>query len=168
MTKFTYYSYLSLSVVSMFFALGIGYVYITQENSGYPLRGALVETQGYVSWVEKYKYGIRFGLTTSELNFVYPSKANGQGVVLEALLNSKGKQARFSYLSSEPKGPLYNDVKYYTVFELFVENIPIRTYEQTEKAWKGDNKLTPFIFVLFFGGSIYIWRKTKRGFQHYY
>lgn len=168
MTKFTYHRNLSLSVVSMIFAIGLAFSYLIEENGGFPHKSELIELQGYVSWVEERDYGISFGLTTHDFNFDYPSKANGQGVVLDALLNSEGKLVRFSYLPRDPSGPIYNDVKYYKVLELFVDEVPIRTYEETEDAWKADNQLMPFIFILFFGGSIYVWRKTKQEFKPYY
>ena len=39
-------------------------------------------------------------------------------------------------------------------------------YEESEQAWKSDNKLTPFIVALFLIGGTYIWRKTKKEYKY--
>ena len=163
-SKSIFYRNLILSGVSIFFGICMGYVYLNQENGGYPQKNLLSEKVGRVDWVYKYKYGIRFGLVDDERNYVYPSKSNGQGIVLDSLMKADSKNLSILFDAKDPKGPIYNDSEYYSVFEIVIDGKPIRMYEESEKAWKGDNNLMPFIALFFFIGGLYLWNKTKKDF----
>lgn len=166
MSKFTYFRNLALSVISIVLGLCIGVVQLTQENSGFPYRDNLTEKSGLVDWVQEYKYGIRFAFLDDPLNFNYPSKSDGQGIVKESLVNSKGQVVTILYDSSDTSSPIYSSKVYHDFFELEVGGKVVRSYSQSEKAWKSDNKLTPFIVALFSLGGLYIWRKTRKAYKY--
>ena len=156
MSKFTYYRNLILAVVCFVLAICIGYVHLTQENSGFPYREDLVPHQGYVDWVEEYKYGIRFAFEGDKYNFNYPTKSDGQGIVYDSLLNSKGKNIEVLFEANKFTKPIYTVKEFYDVFEIKVNNNIVRSYIESEKAWKSDNLLMPFIVALFlFGGPLF-------------
>ncbi|PCK32996.1 hypothetical protein [Pseudoalteromonas piscicida] len=166
MTKFTYYKNLFLSAIGITLGLSIGFVNLNQVNSGFPFKSSLVEKSGFVDWVQAYDYGIRFGFVNDPMNFNYPSKSNGQGAVEQALLKSKGQLVTILFEASDTHSPIYSSKKYYNFFELKVNGQLVRSYEESEQAWKLDNKLTPFIVALFLIGGIYIWRKTKKEYKY--
>ena len=166
MTKFTYYRNLSLSVICIALGLAIGFVNLNQVNSGFPFKSDLVEKSGLVDWVQAYDYGIRFGFVNDPMNFNYPSKSNGQGVVEESLLKSKDQLVTILFEASDTHSPIYSSKIYYDFFELKVNGLLIRSYEESEQAWKSDNKLTPFIVALFLIGGTYVWRKTKKEYKY--
>ncbi|MFY8327220.1 hypothetical protein [Pseudoalteromonas sp. ZZD1] len=166
MTKLTYYRNLCLSVISIALGLVIGFVNLNQVNSGLPFKTDLVEKSGFVNWVQAYDYGIRFGFVDDPMNFNYPSKSNGQSIVEESLLNSKDQLVTILYETSDTHSPIYSSKVYYDFFELKVNGLLVRSYEDSEQAWKTDNMLTPFIIALFLIGGIYIWRKTKKEYKY--
>ena len=166
MTKFTYYKNLSLSVISIALSLAIGFVNLNQVNSGFPFKSDLVEKSGLVDWVQAHDYGIRFGFVNDPMNFNYPSKSNGQGIVEESLLKSKDQLVTILFEASDTHSPIYSSNIYHNFFELKVNGLLVRSYEESEQAWKSDNKLTPLIVALFLFGGTYIWRKTKKEYKY--
>lgn len=162
MSKITYYRNLLLAAVSMVLGLCIGFFQLTQVNSGFPFKEELREKSGLVSWVQKHKYGIRFGFVNESMNFNYPSKADGQDVVKDSLMNSEGKIVTILYDATDTHSPIYSSKVYHDFFQLSVDGLLVRSYAESEKAWRSDNKLMPIIVALFLLGGIYIWRKTKK------
>lgn len=68
MSKITYCRNLLLAAVSMVLGLCIGLFQLTQVNSGFPFKEELREKSGLVSWVQKHKYGIRFGFVNESVH----------------------------------------------------------------------------------------------------
>ena len=165
MSKVIYYRNLILAAVCFVLAICIGYVQLTQENGGFPYKSELVEREGFVDWVESYKYGIRFAFKDDEYNFNYPSKSNGQGIVYDSLISSKGKRVSVLFEEREYTAPIYTTKEFHDVFEIKVNEIIIRSYESSEQAWKSDNLLMPFIVILFLFGGPYILWKTKKEYK---
>ncbi|MBB1481450.1 hypothetical protein H5186_18625 [Pseudoalteromonas sp. SG41-2] len=166
MTKFKYYRNLSLSVICIALGLAIGFLNLNQVNNGFPFKSHLVEKSGLVDWVQAYDYGIRFGFVNDPMSFNYPSKSSGQSVVEESLLKSKDQLVTILFEASNTHSPIYSSKIYYDFFELKVNGLLVRSYEESEQAWKSDNKLTPFIVALFLIGGTYIWRKTKKEYKY--
>jgi hypothetical protein len=160
--KLIVYRYYILSGICILFGLAIAYSYLTLEGDNFPLKSELLEHSGYVEWVDKYKYGVKFGLKGSAIDYVYPSKANGKSIVERSLLDSERKIVSILYDNNDPTGPIYNDKLYYSVFEIFIGEKSIRTYEESKKAWIADDKLMPYISLFFIGGGLYVFRKGNK------
>ena len=92
--------------------------------------------------------------------------SNGQGIVEESLLKSKDQLVTILFEASDTHSPIYSSNIYHNFFELKVNGLLVRSYEESEQAWKSDNKLTPFIVALFLIGGTYIWRKTKKEYKY--
>lgn len=116
--------------------------------------------------MQEYDYGIRFAFVDDNYNFNYPSKSNGQSIVYDSLFNSKGKRVEVLFEPRESTKPIYTTKEFHDVFEVKVEQNVIRSYAESEKAWKSDNLLMPFILVLFLIGGPYIWWKTKKEYKN--
>ncbi|MDK9683204.1 hypothetical protein AADY36_19040 [Pseudoalteromonas sp. D15MCD-2] len=166
MSKFTYYRNLILAAVCVALGISISYVQLTQKNGGFPYKEELVSRDGYIDWVQEYDYGIRFAFVDDNYNFNYPSKSNGQSIVYDSLFNSKGKRVEVLFEPSESTKPIYTTKEFHDVFEVKIEQNVIRSYAESEKAWKSDNLLMPFILVLFLIGGPYIWWKTKKEYKN--
>lgn len=166
MSKFTYYRNIMLSIICIVFGVCIGYVNLTQQNSGFPNKSHLVEKSGYVDWVQSYKYGIRFSYVDDPLNFNYPSKSDGQGVVEKALLGSDGNLVTILYEAEDDHSPIYSEKVYNDFFELMVGDKLVRSYSESERAWKSDNKLMPFIMAFFLLGGPFIWWKSNKEYKN--
>ena len=166
MSKFTYYRNLILAIVCLFLGVSIGYVQLTQVNGGFPYKEDLAKREGFVDWVQEYEYGIRFAFADDEYNFNYPSKSDGQGIVYDSLLNSKGQRVEVLFEPREGTKPIYTDKEFHDVFDIKVGDNVVRSYAESDKAWKSDNLLMPFILALFLIGGPYIWWKTKKEFKN--
>jgi hypothetical protein len=166
MSKLTYYRNIILSILSIILGVCIGYVQLTQENGGFPYKDDLSKREGFINWVQEYDYGIRFGFVDDPYNFDYPSKSDGQGIVYDSLLNSEGYKVAILFEPRETKKPIYTDKEFHNVFEVEVNDNIIRSYAESEKAWKSDNLLTPFIVVLFIFGGAYVLRKTRKEYKN--
>ncbi|MCO6355755.1 hypothetical protein GBO14_13620 [Pseudoalteromonas shioyasakiensis] len=166
MSKFTYYRNLILAAVFVALGISISYVQLTQKNGGFPYKEELVSRHGYIDWVQEYDYGIRFAFVDDNYNFNYPSKSNGQSIVYDSLFNSKGKRVEILFEPRESTKPIYTTKEFHDVFEVKIEQNVIRSYAESEKAWKSDNLLMPFILVLFLIGGPYIWWKTKKEYKN--
>jgi hypothetical protein len=165
MSKFTYYRNLILAIVCLFLGVSIGHVQLTQVNGGFPYKEELSKREGFVDWVQEYEYGIRFSFVDDKYNFNYPSKSDGQGIVYDSLLNSKGQKVEVLFEPREGTGLIYADKEFHDVFDIKVGGNVVRSYAESEKAWKSDNLLMPFILALFLIGGPYIWWKTKKEFK---
>ncbi|MFB2734656.1 hypothetical protein [Shewanella mangrovisoli] len=166
MSKFTYYRNLILAAVCLFFGVSIAYVQLTQVNGGFPYKEDLAIREGYVDWIQKYDYGIRFAFVGDKYNFNYPSKSNGQSIVYDSLIDSKGVLVEVLFEPGDRTKPIYTVKEFHDVFEIKVGENVVRSYAESEKAWKSDNLLMPFIVVLFLFGGPYIWWKTKKEFKN--
>ena len=162
MLKLKLYFYRGLSLSCILLGIVIGHNALTQENDGFPFKEKLSERSGFIDRIEKYKYGIKFKFSDGDRNFNYPSKSRGQGVVWDALVASKGKEVTILYKSDDSNSPVYSKKRYHDVFEIKVNERMVRSYSESEKSWKSDNKLTPMIVVLFLLGGPCIWWKYGR------
>lgn len=149
----------------MVLGLCIGFAHLNQVNSGFPFKDDLIKKSGLVKWVQEHKYGIRFGFVDDPMNFNYPSKSDGQGVVKDSLIKSKGQIVTILYDAADTHSPIYSSKVYHDFFQLTVDDLLVRSYSESEKAWKSDNKLTPVIVALFLIGGLYLWRKTKKEYK---
>ena len=140
MSKFTYYRNLILAAVCVALGISISYVQLTQKNGGFPYKEELVSRDGYIDWVQEYNYGIRFAFVDDNYNFNYPSKSNGQSIVYDSLFNSKGKRVEVLFEPRESTKPIYTNKEFHDVFEVKIEQNVIRSYAESEKAWKSDTK----------------------------
>jgi hypothetical protein len=161
-SNYEYYRNLTVAVTSIVFGTILGWTLLTQENGGFPNVEELLEAAGQVTWVESYDYGIRFGLNESDKNFNYMSKMDGQGLVYESLANSGDKHVKILYRGSDPNSPIYSDKKYFNVFQIESGGFMVRSLSESEKAWRSDNFLSPFLIAMFTLGGIYIGNKTLR------
>lgn len=166
MSKFTYYRNLMLAAACLFFGVSIMYVQLTQVNGGFPYKEDLAIHEGYIDWVQKHDYGIRFAFVNDKYNFNYPSKSNGQGIVYDSLINSKGVQVKVLFEPRDGTKPIYTVKEFHDVFEIMVGENIVRSYAESENDWKSDNLLMPFVVVLFLFGGPYIWWKTKKEFKN--
>jgi len=69
-------------------------------DAGIPNRALLASATGQVAWIESHKYGVKFRFKGALRLFDYPSKARGNGLVLDAL-SSAATQAVAIALPSE-------------------------------------------------------------------
>ena len=162
MSNFEYYRNLVLSVACLLLGILLGLTHLFQENGGFPHEDELIEMSGYVTWVESYDYGIRFGIDETSLSFDYMSKMDAQGLIYNSLVNSDGQQITILYRDTDPTSPIYSDTVYFNVFQLAIDGEMIRSLSESEKAWRSDNFLAPFLILFFIFGAFYVARKTLR------
>ena len=151
-----------LSILSLILGSAILYTYASDTTTGLPTRDQLTEIEGNVNWVSKHRYGIRFGLEGNLTRFNYPSKARELGQVRRALEKSIGDKVFVLADMSDSHSPIYNDNEYFDVFELRTDDVPVRTYEETSKAWLSDNALMPYIGSFMIFGAFFIWWNLLR------
>ena len=162
MTKLSHYSNVILAGISLLLGISIGYVQLTQENGGFPNKDELIMHTGYLDSITEYKYGIRFVLSNDNHHFNYPSKSGSQDKVYQALLNAGDKEIKVLFEANVSRKPTYTSKEYHDVFELHIGDNIIRSYSESEKAWKSDNLLLPLIIFMFLSFPIYVWWKNKQ------
>lgn len=156
MNRAKYYFQLLVALFSILVGLKILHVYFSDPAAGLPSYEDLTLIEGEVDWIKREKYGIKFGFLDNELNFNYPSKANGMGIIGDHLSNSYGKNVKILAELEDSFSPMGSNEKYHYVFEVIVGNQIVRSYEESSRAWLGDNKLIPYIGFGFLLGGIYI------------
>lgn len=133
-----------------------------QPRAGIPSAESLKVATGIVAGIERYKYGVRFGLVgTSEL-FNYPSKSNAKDRV-EAALRSAGTQMISVRYEAETFKPIYSEQRYHNIWEISVGGTSIRTYTETSSAQEQDNKIAPWLGAIFGFGGIFLGLQAYRG-----
>jgi hypothetical protein len=144
-------------------ALVMGVFFLSQINpeGGIPAHSELASATGQLAWMEKHKYGTRFGLVGIAENFNYPSKANGMQSVRRALERAGSTTISVKYSVGEDKSQL----KSHDVWALDVGDQPIRTFEETRTAWEGDNRLIPWIGVMMLAIAFALGFSARRGYQ---
>lgn len=125
------------------------------ESSGIPEQQNLGSARGTVVSIEKYKYGVRFALSGQGRNYNYPSKARGNGVVVEAL-SSAGKAEVQVFYSPKGHSPLLRSEEYFDVWELAVDGCTIRSFHESAEGWKSDNAIAPWLGVAFLLSAFYL------------
>lgn len=142
-----------LIVASALFGLLVGpfivYKFLSDPTAGIPAVDELVVINGKIDWIESGDYGVHFGLDGYSMSFVYHSKAGGLQQVSNALSLHQGKQAEVMVKLEDAHGPMDSAIVDLHVFQLVIDGIVIRTYEQTSKAWLQDNKVAPYIGIFF-------------------
>jgi len=125
---------------------------------GIPDRSELRSASGSVSWVQDGKYGVKFRLQDVPLAFDYSSKSKAMDLVHEALTRPDRPIVTVLYDPKSARGPIYSNDVYYGVFELFIAGKPIRSHEQTAKAWQSDQGTALWLAAFFaLGGGYLSW-----------
>jgi hypothetical protein len=122
--------------------LGLVGIYVGLDPTrGLPSESSLVAAEGSATWHREDRHGVLFGLEGHETGFRYLSKGNASGQVAAALGSPNGGLVRVLYDSESPGGPIYDRGKYFTVFSVSVDGVPIRSYQQVADAWSDDNRI---------------------------
>ena len=141
-----------LGVVSIL--AGVAILVLVDGDAGVVDESALLAAKGRVAWVEKHKYGVRFGLDGVDRNFSYPSKGGGADSVRDALAGAGDETVRIRY-EPDAHGPWGSDVRYHDIWAMSVGDRVVRSYEGTAGGYRDDNAVAPWLggfFVL--GGAV--------------
>lgn len=130
--------------------------------NGFPEKAELVETAGEVTMVKGGKYGVKFKLNDGPV-LDYPSKANSHNTVQRALKNAGSETVKVLIKQNDINKNHVTGQKFSTVYQVFVGNTQVRTYEQVKSAWVSDNKVGLFLGPFLFFAGIYIYRKAQKG-----
>ena len=124
------------------------------KAEGVPPRTVLQTASGFMSWVEKGRYSIRFGLKGDSRVFQYHSKAGLMGKVYDGLA---GNPQPLVTLLVDAKGSPTSSFGFqqeFPVYEVQVSGKPLRTYQEVQDAWRSDNRLAFSLgIVIAFVGS---------------
>jgi len=158
-------SWIGLAVFSLLsFIIGVFCLFQSNPHAGVPKRDELIVTKGKLAWIQKYKYGTRFGLLGVAENFEYPSKAKGMNIV-RGSLESAGDEIISVEYEKGTHGPISSDKHYHNIWVLNVGTRQIRSFEETVSSWERDNRLTPWLGVAMFLSSFYLAFSARRNFQ---
>lgn len=136
--------------------------YFRDPTGGLPMRGDLVPAEGEVIWVDKYRYGIRFGFNDDERKFNYPSKARELGLVRQSLESASGEITTVLIDPARSSSPLYSENIYFTVFEIRVGGHVVRSYSQISEKWMNDQSLMPYLGSFGILGGLWIFWSTRK------
>ncbi len=134
-------------------------VNLTKENGGVPYKNSLTELSGYVEWIKNEKYGVKFKFINNDTHLDYMSKFGGKNKVYERIIDSKGLTISVLYKETIPregfKGTVYHDI-----WQISIGDEILKSYEELDEAYRGDNFLLFIIIPLFLFGGVYIGRKA--------
>jgi hypothetical protein len=133
------WSFAILSGLTLFLAALTFYSWTTYK--GLPPRDALLGASGQVTWVQKYRYGVRFRLSGNDRAFVYYSKGGAMNKVAAALGRTDAPQISVLYDPNSAGGPAGSAVKYFSVFEIAANGTMVRSRAEVERAWQADQSL---------------------------
>ncbi len=129
---------------------------MVNPGQGLPSKTSLISYSGTLSsWnykhVTRNRKDIAFALEDKPNEFVYVSKGRGYNEITQSLRIG----AKIVFLGKPYSGNLFNRTpKGIGVYEISVDGSTIRSYEEVEEAWKEDDKLTPYLLVLFAVGFL--------------
>ena len=135
------------------------YSWLTFE--GIPPRSALQSASGKVSWMQKDKYGVKFGLTGVSKSFIYASKGNAMGLVRETLSRSDDPVITVLYDPNDPSGPIFSKDTYYSVFELEVGGTPFRSHAEIAEGWQSDQNFALWLAAVLALIGLYLARVSR-------
>jgi hypothetical protein len=117
-------------------------------DAGVPEQAKLASATGQIAWVGSHKYGVRFRFSGDPRTFDYPSKARGNGVVLDSLSTAVNKTVAVRY-NPEPRKSLLVDGDVFDAWEIVVGGTPIRSRAESVEGWRADNALRPWLAIAF-------------------
>jgi hypothetical protein len=126
------------------FAFGVFILSTITPTLGVPEYAALAHAEGKLSWIERYKYGVHFGLVGVNKSFNYLSKAGELGMISNRLANAKMEPISLMY-EVQLNSPILANQNYYNVWEITIAGYPIRTYAEVKAGWQNDNRVAPFV-----------------------
>jgi hypothetical protein len=136
-------------------AMGVLCLLKINPQTGVPQRAELAIAEGKLAWMQKGKYGTRFGLIGANESFNYPTKARGISAVRGALECASNKIVSVQY-ELDSHGPIYSDEKYHDVWGLKVGDQTVRTYEETVASWEDDNLVAPWLGAAMLGFGLFL------------
>lgn len=131
------------------------------HDTGIPALSELREAHGRLASIRPHRYGIKFQLYGRAEIFDYPSKAGDYDVVKSALTTA-GIQEISLLFNPEPRIPWFRSEAYYDVWQLAVDNKPIRTIADSKEGYRSDNAVASWLFVSFLLSGAYLSLLTWR------
>lgn len=161
MNKLAIYLHLTVAAISISLGFVILFFNLTEENGGVPYEHTLIKKSGEIDWVKKEKYGIKFQFLDKKLLFTYNSKLGGMNSIYQALQASNGKIVSIKYKETTRRSGFSGDV-YHGVWTIDIDGNSIRTYSESERAWRNDEYWLFVVVPLFILGGAHIARKSFR------
>lgn len=160
---FLYYRNIGLAIFSLVFGSYFLIAPLINPLNGLPKKDELVEVEGKVDWIQGHRYGVKFKLLDEEITLNYPSKANAHGKVERALLTADDDLVNVLIKLNDFNESLVTGEKNTDVYQVYVGDNLIRSYEEVSAAWAGDNKVGLFLGPFMIFAAFYIYRKAKKG-----
>lgn len=129
--------------------------------SGVPDAGALVRARGMVSEIAKQRSGFRFALRGDERTYFYPAKAGHYAEVYAAVSAAGVKPVAIAY-AAEARGAPWSERRHHEVWEVAVDETPVRTFADASAAWMRDNRLTRVTGLALLLGAVAIVYSSRR------
>lgn len=138
----------------------ITYMFVfTVPNDRFPIKDSLVNTIGTIENFSQQEHRIKIKLRNDIITYGYESKGRGFSQVMEALNAHEGDEITL-LVKPQKNSNIFNEDGYKSIYQISIGENVIRTYEEIKEAHRKDNYLIPFIGLLFFCGSILLYRKV--------
>ncbi|MCC2958269.1 hypothetical protein LK542_21860 [Massilia sp. IC2-477] len=144
------------------FALAAGtWAPALDHSAGIPLVSELREARGPLASITPHRYGIKFRLYGRAEIFDYPTKAKGYDLVKSALTTAENKEIALLF-NPEPRMSRFRSEAYYDVWQLSVDDRPVRTVADSKEGYRSDNAVASWLLVCFLLSGIYFSVLTGR------
>ena len=151
-----------LLTAAVAFGLGAMFLLAIKPGAGVPEAAGLQDANGTLSWLTSSRYGLQFGFNDDPRRFEYSSKGNAIGDVLSALKSAGQKQTRVRY-DAKSRKPIFSNDEYLDVYDIAVEDQPIRTYDEIKQAWVANDRIGRWVGSAFLGcGVVLLWGAVKK------
>ncbi len=131
-------------------------LYSWTSFDGIPARSTLRSITGTVEWVASKKYDVKFKLRESTSQFSYASIGKATGLVYDALAQAGKPTVSVLYDSSTPSGPIFSDSEYFSVYEVSVNQVVVRSHSDVAAGHQSNAALGPWIASAFLAIGIYL------------
>ncbi len=137
--------YWLIAALSFFGGAAMLVIYFEDPSDDFPAYETLSKVEGEIAWVQKHRYGVRFGFRNDGRGFNYPSKARELGLVRRSLESSSGSKTAVLIDPGRSHSPFYSDEVYFTVFEIRIDDKIVRSYPEISDEWMSDQRLMPYL-----------------------
>lgn len=150
------------ALAALSFALAAGtWAPALDHDAGIPLVSELREAHGPLANITPHRYGIKFRLYGRAEIFDYPSKARAYELVKSALTTARNKEIALLF-NPEPRTSWLSSEAYYDVWQLTVDDRPVRTVADSMEGYRSDNAVASWLFVWLLLSGVYFSLLTWR------